>query len=274
MAVHTMRLVIHDTLATATWVFPLRGGWVSPAGGVEVVLREQILGKELGTEDVALAPAVEATAAQGTHAVGPEAAVVAGSVGAVAMRTPVRPDEVGPTPVRLWGASGTAEALARATLRPFYGIEPTGWPAEEGEAAARAQVVVVEGVEALRPPEAGFAEDLCRAWFILTGAPAVTHLLLVPLQAEREAVRPALATLAALRRAGHERRRELRQALAEEHGLPLDRLNAFFAEQRLELDAEARRAALLLLQRGTRGSAYPAPTGLVFLDREAGDEPR
>jgi predicted solute-binding protein len=267
-----MRLVIHDTLSTAPWAYPFRVGWVSPAGDVEVQLRQQVRAAALGADEVALAPAPEAAAAQAGHAVAPEVAVVAGSVGAVAMRTPVRPDEVGPTAVRFWGTSGAGEVLARATLRPFYGIEPTGWVDDDGEAAARAQVVIVEGAEALRSPEAGFAEDLCRAWFILTGAPAVSHVLLVPRGADRDALGPALATLAALRRAGHERRRELRRALADEHGLPLDRLNALFAEQRVELDAAARRALLMLLQRGTRGSTYPAPTGIAFLEPEAGDE--
>ena len=36
---------------------------------------------------------------------------------------------------------------------------------------------VLEGADALRPIEGGFAEDLCRAWFILTALPVVTHIL-------------------------------------------------------------------------------------------------
>ena len=131
------------------------------------------------------------------------------------MRTPVRPDEVESTPVRLLDTSGIAELLARATLRPFYGIEPTAWVrASDSPEAARAEVVIVEGAEALREPEAGFSEDLSRAWFILTAQPAVSHLLLVP-----SALRPAdltsvLTFLAAAKTAGLARRREWRDCHA------------------------------------------------------------
>ena len=110
-----------------------------------------------------------------------DVAVIADGNGAIAMRTPVRPDEVEATPVRLLDTSGIAELLARATLRPFYGIEPTGWVRDgDSPEAARAEVVIVEGAEALREPEAGFSEDLSRAWFILTAQPVVSHVLLVP----------------------------------------------------------------------------------------------
>ena len=266
-----MRLLIHDTLATAPFAYPLTAGWALPAEGVIAEVRVELRGGDLAPDDAALLPASEVALCQETHQVVPDAAVIADGAGAVAMRTPVRPDEVERSPVRLLDTSGTAELLARATLRPFYGIEPTAWVTSEDDrppAAAEAQVVVVEGVEALRPPEAGFAEDLSRAWFILTGTPAVTHVLLAPLTADRAALQPVLATLATLRQAAAERRREWRQDLATRHDLPRDRLNAVFAAQRLTLEPDDRRALLLLLQRGGRGSAFPPPTALRFLEPE------
>ncbi len=247
-----MRLMLHDTLSTAPFVHPLTAGWVSPDLSIETC--PELGAADVGPEDVALVPAPEIAALLGTHALGVEAAVVSGSVGPVAMRVPVRPDEVERTPVRLWRTSGAAEVVARATLKPFYGIVPTDWTRDD---SAEAQVVVVEGAEALRPPEAGFAEDLCRAWFVLTGEPAITHVLAVPRALDQTALGPALETLVALRDTGHERRRDLRRDLADAHGLDRDRLTAFFAEQRLALEPADRRALLLLLQRGTWGSAYP-----------------
>ena len=265
-----MRLLIDDTLATAPFVVPLTEGWVTPAEGVIVAARPGLRGADLEPEDVAFLSTAEVATVQGSHLVVPDAAAVAGSVGAVVMRTPVRPDEVARGPVRLLEASGTAELLARATLRPFYGIEPTGWPTGEGDAeAAAAQAVIVEGVEALRPAEGGFGEDLCRAWFILTGTPAVTHVLVAPQDADRATLGPVLATLVALRQAAQERRREWRRALAERHGLALDRVHAFFAEQRLALEPDDRHALQLLLQRGGRGSAYPPVAQLRFLEPDA-----
>src|SRR3712207_7483724 len=56
-----------------------------------------------------------------------------------------------------------AELLARATLKPYYGIEPASWVRDgDSSDAVRAEVVVVEGAEALREPEAGYSEDLSR----------------------------------------------------------------------------------------------------------------
>ncbi len=247
-----MRLLLHDTLATSPFVHPLTAGWISPDIAIEA--RSELGAADVGPEDVALVPAPEIAALLGTHTLGLEAAVVSGSVGSIAMRVPVRPDEVERTPVRLWRASGAAEVVARATLKPFYGIVPMDWTRDD---TSEAQVVVVEGAEALRPPEAGFAEDLCRAWFVLTGQPAITHVLAVPRTLDRTTLGPALETLVALRDIGHERRRDLRRDLADGQGLDRDRLTAFFAEQRLALEPADQRALLLLLQRGTWGSAYP-----------------
>ncbi len=265
-----MRLLMHDTLAAAPFVVPLAEGWVTPVEGVAVEARGDLRAGEVGPEDAALLPSAEAALLTASHRVVPDAAVVAGAVGAVALRTPVRADEVEAGPVRLLGVSGAGELLARATLRPFYGIEPTGWArVDDDPGAAAAQAVVVEGAEALRPAEGGFAEDLCRAWLILSGLPAVTHVLLAPAEADRATLAPVLATLAALTQAAQERRREWRPALAERHGIPTDRFYALLAEQRLVLDAEDRRALLLLLQRGGRGSAYPPVAKLRFLDAES-----
>ncbi len=265
-----MRLVIDDTLATAALVWPWTAGWVVPAAGVTVETRAGLRAGDVAAEDVALAPVGEVVSLAESHQVVPEVAVVAGSVGALVMRTPVRPDEVAGGAVRLLETSGTAELVARATLRPFYGIAATSWlSAEDDPETADAQVVIVEGAEALRPPEGGFAEDLCRAWLILTGLPVVTHVLLAPGDADREALAPALATLAALRQAGQERRREWRRELAERDGLPLDRVHAFFAEQRLTLEPDDRRALLMLLQRG-RGPASPPVPDVRFLDPDPG----
>lgn len=257
-----MRLLLHDTLATAPFVHPLTVGWVAPVIPSEA--RSELRAVDVGPEDIALVPAPEIAALLATHTLGREAAVVAGPVGSIAMRVPVRPDEVERTPIRLWRTSGAAEVLARATLKPFYGIVPLAWTSDD---TAEAQVVVVEGAEALQPPEAGFAEDLCRAWFVLTGEPAITHVLAVPRALDRAALGPGLETLVALRDAGHERRRDLRRDLSDAHGLDRDRLTEFFAEQRLALEPADQRALLLLLQRGTWGSAYPPIRDAASLTR-------
>jgi predicted solute-binding protein len=167
------------------------------------------------------------------------------------------------TPVRLWGATSTAELLARATLHAFYGITPTEFTTEDN---SEAQVVVVEGAEALRPPEAGYAEDLVRAWFVLTGLSYVSHLLIAPSHLDREALQPALQTLSDLSAAGDERRKELRRAITEANGLDPNGVTAFYQAQRYKLDEEDRRSLLMLLQRGNRGSNFPYVWDLAYLE--------
>jgi predicted solute-binding protein len=179
------------------------------------------------------------------------------------MRVPVRPDEIRSTPVRLWNATSSGEMLARSTLHPFYGITPTTFSSDE---SPDAQVVILEGTEALQPPEAGFAEDLVRAWYILTEQPFVSHIVVAPRIFNREALAHALSTLSALRAAGHERRKDVRRATAAETELDPNVITEFFLAQRYQLEPDDRRSLLMLLQRGNRGSALPYVWEITYLE--------
>jgi len=263
-----MRILLHDTLVTAPYVVPARLGWIESPVSVEPMA--DLRAGDVAPNEVALIPSAEVASLQESHQVVPDFAVIATGEGAVAMRVSVRPDEIEASPVRLYDASGSAEILARATLQPFYGINSTAWTSDD---TASAQVVIVEGAEALREPEAGMAEDLTRAWFILTGQPVVSHVLVAPKSLNREALSPVLATLESARAAAHERRRDLRKQLAEREEIDRDRLTRLFAAQRLSLEDEDRRALLMLLQRGNRGSAYPYVWNLTCLEPESSQEP-
>lgn len=244
-----MKLLLHDSLTTAPLVHPLSAGWVEPS--LEIELRSAIVAADLDDQTAALIPSAEIAGLHETHALVPEVAVIFDGKGAIAMRVPVRPDEVARTAVRLYDVSGTGEILARATVQPFYGIVPTDWCRD---ANPDAQVVIVEGAEALRPPEAGYSEDLVRAWFILTGQPLVSHLLVVPKTADPAPVRDLLVEA---RQVGHERRKELRKAAAERFDVDRERLVELGAATRFAMEEPDRRALMMLLQRGNKGSAYP-----------------
>ena len=110
--------------------------------------------------------------------------------------------------------------------------------------------MIVEGADALRPPEAGFSEDLVRAWFILTGEPVVSHLLVAPKGAARAEIEPAIALLEQARQVGHERRRELRGSVTERAGLDRDRVQP-----------SPCRPALLARRAGPAGAPDAAPAG-------------
>jgi hypothetical protein len=260
-----MRLLLHDTLATLPFTLAFAEGWVAPPDGLSVELRPELPGGALGPDVAALLPTPEAALLVGSHAVVPTVACLTDSNGAVSLRTPVRPDEVERTPVRLAGVSSAAELLARGTLRAFYGIEPAHWDRGEG---AEAQAVVLEGAEALRPAEAGFAEDLSRAWFILTGLPFVSHLLVVPDGdgAGTADVGPVVTLLGAARAAAHERRRTWRQPWVERQGIPRERFDEVLNGQRHALDPDDRRALTALLSHGGRGTPYPTSPAWRFAE--------
>jgi len=262
-----VRLVIDDTFATVTYTAPISSSWVLPPAGLTIEIANRSPSDSASIESAVLAPASELLRLQQTHDVVADVAVIADGNSAIAMRTPVRPDEVEATPVRLLDTGGLAELLARATLKPFYGIEPTRWVRDGDSAdAARAQVVIVEGGEALREPEAGFSEDLSRAWFILTSQPVVSHVLLVPRAVSHVDSAAVVAFLDAARREGLARRRDWRPPLADREGVGRDRASAFWAAQRLSLEETDRRALLDLLHKGSRGTSNAAPTNVNFID--------
>lgn len=261
-----MRLLLDDTFATSTFTVPIVARWVTPAEGLDVSLVQGLTAAQIDRGDAALVPAAAIVALTQSHLVEPRIAVIAAGSGAVAMRTPVRPDEVTTTPVRLYDAHG-AELLARALLRPFYGIEPTIWIRDDDASEAmQAQVVIVEGAEALREPEGGYSEDLSRAWFIWTAMAVVSHVLLIPRESAPAERKSLIEVLSAAKQEGLARRREWRTALAEREGVARDRAGAFWAAQRLELDEESRQALRELLKRGSRQGPIPFTTQIPFAD--------
>lgn len=261
-----MRLLIDDTFATSTYTAPIAESWITPPDGLTVELVRGLSASNLGVDDVALAPAFALAVLSPSHLVHPNVAVIADGVGAVAMRTPVRPDEIESTPVRLLDAA-ESQLLARATLKPFYGITPTAWIRDDdAPEAARAEVVVVAGAEALREPEGGFSEDLSRAWFILTARPVVSHVLLMPAGMTPEQQQGALDFLSAARTEGLARRREWRAALADREDVSRDRAGAFWAAQRLELADDDRQALRALLTRGATGLPQAHESNVTFIE--------
>src|SRR5918998_3704903 len=127
----SVRLLIDNSFATTTYTLPIVAGWVSPPEELTVEIANRLTADAAPEESVLLAPASEILRVQQTHDVAGDIAVIADGNGVIAMRTPVRPDEVEATPVRLLDTSHFAELLARATLRPYYGIEPTSWVRED-----------------------------------------------------------------------------------------------------------------------------------------------
>lgn len=259
------RCLIDDCLTTALVSYPLTHGWLA-VDGFEPI--RGLTAEAVAAAGVpALVGSVDAALLLDRYAVVTDIGFVSHHTGPIALWTAARPDEIEQTTVVLGGVSRTAEALARATIGHFYGIQVSGWDRE----AVDGDAVVREGVPALQSVAAGHLGDLVRAWFILTGFPLATHVLVVPQSTaaeDPEAVGALVRDLQATLAAGTERRRELRRNLAEEFDLDRARLSELHAEQTTVLSKTARKAWLDLLRRASHAMKLPPVSEPVVITVE------
>lgn len=250
-----MTIRIDDALVTSQIAIPLRERWVETA--IPVEFSSRMRASEVGSGDVALISSAEATMLTTSHVIAPEVAVVMNGVGPIAMRTPVRPDEVEETLVRLYESGATAEMLMRALLRSYFGITAArfAWIDEE-QGADEALVVIVDDALGLSQPESGYQEDLTRAWFILTGQAVVSHVTVIGLEVQARGADEELNVLRAAVAAGVERRREVRGLVAERTGVDRDRLAEVTNRLRFELTREDRISLANLAARGSWSSRF------------------
>lgn len=253
-----MALLLDDVFATAPLAEAVRANLIQ--GGFTFSLVEGLAADAVGPDDSALISAGELGHLQETHVVSPLLAVVFDRTAPAALRTPVRPDEVERTPIQLIDLPSSAELLARATLDPFFGITPAGFFREPVEDA---QAVVVGGAMAMHPAEAGFDENLGKAWYILTEAPFVSHVLVVPKETSGESDLAA----AALRTQAETSRRAIRGRIADRTGLDKEFLVTLYEQTRFSLEKSDRRALLMLLQLGNRlGEVGPYVSEIAFAE--------
>ncbi len=254
-----MTLYIDDSLMTGMIATPFREGWLESDLDVQIV--SNLTADRIGTGDVALISVAEAASLVDTHFIDPAIAVAGGNtpesaISAIVMRTPVRPDGVDETPIRMIDTTPTAELLIRALLRPYFGITGAGFVYDSTDpAAAEAQVVVLDGPRGLTDADHGYQEDLAKAWYVLTGTPVVYAVAVVGIHAdggEKE-----IAVLNEALAIGQERRRDVRRILAgDDDSVDRDRMAAMTNGLRYELDATDVRSASNLLSRGTWGTSW------------------
>jgi predicted solute-binding protein len=263
-----LELIVHDSLVTAVFSQPLRHRWVTSTIDVRLVSDQAIAPIAEGA--FALVPSPACTLLTDSHAIVPDIAVIAGETGAIAMRSPVRPDEISDARVLLYETSATAEVLARSLMWPYFGIAVREWVYEPGDDIA---ISIVDDALALQDPEAGYSEDLVRSWFVMTGLPVVSQVLLAPRNANSEAVEEVVSLLTTCRETAHERRRELRQLMDRAYGIQRERLVNMIAHQRYSLEHADKDALVSLLVKGSGGSNYHPLTRLPFYDASAQTDP-
>jgi hypothetical protein len=251
-----IRCLVEANVTTSQITYPLMRGWLNPPDWMS--LHDRISLEDVTSEpSCALIDAIDAAKLAETHVILTDLAAVSQHIGSIVMHTSERPDDVLHAEVQLGDVSSTAEAVARATVHHFYGIDVVDWV----RTSSSTGVTVVEGADALiEPSEEVYLEDLIRAWFIMTSLALPTHLFVVPramIENEPDAVRKLISTLQRSVDVAEERRRELRRNLSSDYGIERDLLIDFQSDQRLRLTKSARKGWLDLTRRVAHQMGLP-----------------
>lgn len=204
----------------------------------------------------ALLDALDALALVPRVSIATDLAVATQHTSVVALATPERPDRIGSATVRLGQCRSASEALARATIEPFYGIRIERWVRETCEPDDHPSLRVLEDEAACAPLSERF-HDLGRAWFVLTGEPFVSHLLVYSADLPQDRARQLASVLRDVPAQLRQRASELASDLAAAQALDAGRLHAFLIEAVDPLTPKARRGLAELVRRSRSGLPLP-----------------
>ncbi len=205
---------------------------------------------------LALLDTLEALALVPSCFIATDLAVYSPHTSAVALVTPDRPDRIDRATVLLDDCRPASEALARATVEPFFGIHIVEWA--RTATTGLSTLSLVEDEAALAPLDERH-HDLGRAWFILTGLPFVSHLLVCPPEVPSEARNRFADWARQLPDAVRARAADFASELAAARPLDAGRLHAYLLDSVNVLTPQARRAIDELVRRSGTQLRSPAP---------------
>ncbi len=265
-----LELLLDDSPVIAPLALALELGWATLPVPVRTIAGLTASTMRVHPGAVGFTPLAEYAELQRDYTILPDLAAGGHHDAATILIADRRLDEVDDPIVDLGASSRTTELLVRATLLKFYGIAAAAWlrDGEEPQASDEAQqsIEIRDGGEALHlldAPGDRVISDLGRAWFILTGFPPVSHLLLTPTsRLEDSALEALLAALPVALAVVNERRRELRRTLAERYGVSRELLNSFYADQFLNLTGDAQKSILAIFPAGAWGMDLPTVSQL------------
>ncbi|MGN6812738.1 MAG: MqnA/MqnD/SBP family protein [Thermomicrobiales bacterium] len=269
-----LELLLDDAPGPALLALAIERGWVTLPAAVRVVpgLDAATLAATSGA--LGLLPFTEYAMLQESHTILPELAAGGQHNAGIVLSADRRLDEIDNASADLAETSRAAECYARATLKKFYGITAARWVRDREQEApgsdepAQPWLEVREGGEALHlldEPGGRTVVDLGRAWFILTGLPPLTHVLLAPDAALADDVAAVRALTGALTSALQQLQNwqdELISTLAEHYGVSREVASAFYRDQFLTLTGDAQKSLPLLFAQGAWGMRLPPVTRL------------
>lgn len=267
--VPALQLLLDDTPTIAPLALALELGLATLPATVQTRPRVDANVARAQPDALVLVPIAEYAVLQDDYVIIPELACGGHHNAGIVLIGDRRLDAIDDPLVDLADVSRGTELLARATLLKFYGMAASAWlrdgdtpPPFTGEGVDQRHTIEIrEGGEALHMLDApGEAEvsDLGRSWFILTGLPPVTHLLLVPKRLlDTPALTALVGALPMALAATHERRREIRRDLADRYGVSRELLSDFYADQFLTLTGDAQKSLLALFPAGAWGMDLP-----------------
>ncbi len=265
-----LELLLDDSPVIAPLALALELGWAILPVPVRTIsgLTAQTMREYPGA--VGFTPLAEYADLQRDYTILPDLAAGGNHDAATILIADRRLDEIDDPIVDLGASSRTTELLVRAILLKFYGITAAAWlhDGQEPPVGDEGQqtIEIRDGGEALHllnVPGDRIISDLGRAWFILTGFPPVSHLLLAPTSRLADsALEALLAALPLALAVVNERRRELRRTLAERYGVSRELLNSFYADQFLTLTGDAQKSILAIFPAGAWGMDLPTVSQL------------
>lgn len=247
--------ILEANVTTSQVSYPFQAGWIPSPDWL--ILRDRVTDEFLADGDnCALVNSADALRSIDTHSVISDLALVSTHRGPFVMRTSSRPDEVDHATVQLGDVSPMGEALARATIHHFYGIDVVDWTRTQ----QASDVTILEDAEAMRATTGGYSEDLIRAWFILTSMPVPTHVFLAPtalLESNQPEIRRMVEMLRQAISTSEERRRELRRNVSGDLEIDREHLTELLNDQKTRLTKSARKGWLDLANRVARAMNLP-----------------
>ncbi|MCX2727305.1 hypothetical protein OO015_07310 [Thermomicrobium sp. 4228-Ro] len=221
---------------------------VATDAGWEIRTRPDLTAAAIRAEPgIALLDTLEALALLPAAFIATDLAVFSQHTSAVALSTPERPDRIDRAAVSVAGCRPASTALARATIEPFFGLRVVEWQQEPGSETSAALRVVEDEAALVRLDE--HHHDLGRAWFILTGLPFVSHVLVCPADVAAETRQTFARWAQRLPDELRDRAAEIASDLAAERSLDAGRVLSYITEALNVLTPPARRAIEELLRR-------------------------